>query len=120
MLDMEPNELQRADLAARIRRKRMEVYGTRRDAYVAAGVNSSTWTRAETGQTLAERSLVAIMKFLWPETGGDWQQLDPPLGGSSDLENEILQSNLKESAKDELLRRLRRPDDDPPASEVSA
>jgi phenylpyruvate tautomerase PptA (4-oxalocrotonate tautomerase family) len=78
---MDMTEQQRADLAARITDLRISRYGgSRKAAYVASGVNSGTWTRAEAGESLAERSLVAIVGTLWPETHGDWRRIDPPLG----------------------------------------
>lgn len=90
---MDLNESQRSDLAARIERERVVRFkGNRRAAYNAAGVNAATWTKAENGEPLAERSLVAIVSTLWPETGGDWRLMDPPLGdaGESPLTPDVL------------------------------
>lgn len=103
---MEPNDAQRADLAGRIRAARTRRYmGSRKAAYTAADVNSATWARAEDGEPLAERSLVRIVLTLWPETGGDWTQLDPPLGGG-DIEAEVEASNLSEATKAYIRRQL--------------
>lgn len=102
---MDMTKQQREDLAARIRSVRLDRYrGNRKAAYTAAGVNSNTWARAEDGETLAERSLVAIVHALWPETGGDWQRLEPPLGGMRDPEDEVRESNLSPATKDYILR----------------
>ena len=80
---MELSQREREDLARRIVTERLGRYrGNRKAAYTAAGVNSNTWTRAEEAKPLAERSLVAIVSALWPETGGDWQRLDPPLAAN--------------------------------------
>lgn len=104
---MEPTERQREDLAARIRRERIVRFGTQKGAYVAAGVNSATWTKAEAGKSIAERSLVAIVKLLWPETGGDWHLIEPPLdGGDLDLEAEVRNAGLSPAARDHILQLL--------------
>lgn len=100
---MDMNEEQRSELARRIRSERMGQYGTQKAAYIAAGINSSTWAKAEDGEPLAERSLIAIVKLLWPETGGDWQRLDPPLS-EPDLEQMILDGPWSEELKDYMLR----------------
>lgn len=82
---MDMNDEQRKDLAVRIESKRLSDYGgNRRRAYNAAGVNSATWSKAEEGQPIAERSYVAIVRTLWPETQGDWRRMDPPLGEGAD------------------------------------
>ncbi|WP_028637747.1 hypothetical protein [Nocardioides sp. URHA0032] len=91
---MDLNESQRRDLAARIERERVRQFkGNRRKAYSAAGVNSTTWTKAESpNEPLAERTIIAIVSTLWPETGGDWRLIDPPLkdGGEPLLTPEVL------------------------------
>lgn len=76
---------QRKDLARRVEDKRLSDYGgNRRAAYTDAKVNSATWTKAEKGEVIAERSYVAIIGTLWPETQGDWRRMDPPLTGLPD------------------------------------
>lgn len=82
---MNMTEGQRQDLARRVKDKRVSDYGgNRRRAYTDAKVNAATWTKVEKGESIAERSYVAIIKTLWPETHGDWQRLDPPLTGLPD------------------------------------
>lgn len=107
---MEPNERERMDLAGRIRAVRLDRYeGNRRAAYNEAGVNAATWDSAESGARLAERSLVKIVKTLWPETGGDWTQLQPPLGGTGQelsIEDEVRRAELAPATKEYLLRVL--------------
>lgn len=101
---MEPTQEQRFELARRIEDLRIEHYGgNRRAAYNAAGVNAATWTKAENGERLAERSLNAIVKLLWPETGGDWRKITPPLAKAS-LESRILDGPFDDEEKDYLVR----------------
>lgn len=104
---MEPNEAERQDLADRVTAERIQRYGTRIAAYAAAGINSATWTKVEQGQPVSERSLIAVVKHLWPETGGDWRRLSPPLGGgqpwSDQLLNLIEQAPLSEEARRQIL-----------------
>lgn len=108
---MEMNEAQRRDLAARIESKRLSDYGgNRRRAYTAAGVNAATWTKAEDAQPIAERSYVAIIRALWPETYGDWRRMSPPLGDDpvaelTDKELETLRQIIGAAEVDEALRR---------------
>lgn len=117
---MDLNELQRADLASRVRSVRLSRYrGNRKAAYTDAEVNSATWERAEKGAPLAERSLVAIVETLWPETAGDWRLLDPPLGGEVDVAEEVRRSNLHPKAKNYILRFLDE-NEPPPTEEVSS
>lgn len=110
MCGMEMSEAQRMDLAARIESKRRSEYGTRKAAYNAAKVNAATWSKAEAGQPdVAEYSLVAIVKALWPETGGDWRRMDPPLGGDglSDIEVAAIRApNLSDTVRADILRLL--------------
>lgn len=91
---MDLNESQRRDLAARIEQERVRQFkGNRRKAYSAAGVNAMTWAKAESpDEPLAERSIIAIVGTLWPETGGDWRLMNPPLdaGGESLLTPDVL------------------------------
>jgi hypothetical protein len=96
---------QRRELARRVTSARIAKYGTRKAAYIAAGLNSETWRKAEAGEPLAERSLIAIVKLLWPETEGDWHSITPPLTEAS-IEDQIANSSLSESAKERLLRLL--------------
>lgn len=107
---MEPNEAQRRDLGDRVTSARIERYGgSRKDAYNAAGVNAATWTKVEEGRPLAERSLVAIVKLLWPETGGNWVLIDPPLGGDSGdlILDEVRDSNLSAPTKEYVTHAVR-------------
>jgi hypothetical protein len=104
---MEMSKAQRDDLAARVADMRLTQYrGNRKAAYTAAGVNSATWTRVEEGLPLKERSCVAIIATLWPETHGDWRRMTPPLGLERDLVTEIQESDLSPAAKEFILRTL--------------
>lgn len=105
---MDLNEVQREDLARRAHRVRIERFGGKKNAaYGAAGVNSNTWERMELAQPIAERSLVAIVRMLWPETAGDWRDIDPPLGGDVDVAEQVRRSNdLTPAAKELILQRM--------------
>lgn len=71
------NEEQRSGLARLLVDVRNRWYdGSRKAAYTAVGVNAATWTRAEQGLPIKERSLVAILKELFPDTVGDWTRLN--------------------------------------------
>lgn len=76
---MRPTATQRAELGKRIERERLRQFVTAKTAYTSAGINSATWSKAEKGQTIAERSLIAIVRLLWPETEGDWQLIEPAI-----------------------------------------
>lgn len=104
---MEMNQAQRDDLADRVAEARLSRYrGNRKAAYTDAGVNSATWARVEDGLAVKERSCVAIIATLWPETNGDWRRLDPPLGLEGDLATEVQNSDLSAAAKEAILRTL--------------
>ena len=118
---MQMNEAQRQELAKRIATIRLGRYrGNRKAAYTEAGVNSATWARLENAQTVKENSLVAVLLALWPESGGDWLQLDPPLAGTdaSDLEQAVESSNLSPAARDRILELIRNERDQGSAREV--
>jgi hypothetical protein len=104
---MEMSKPQRDDLATRVAEVRLSRYrGNRKAAYTDAGVNSATWARVESGLSVAERSCVAIVATLWPESGGDWRRLDPPLGINADVVAEVQGSNMSQAAKEIVLRTL--------------
>lgn len=111
---MEPNESERRDLAQRVTAERKQRHGTRIAAYVAAGVNSATWSKVESGEPVSERSLIVVLKHLWPDTGGDWQRLVPPLGNGSTLRDQILQSDLSDEARAQMLAILDAERPEPP------
>lgn len=105
---MEMTEAERADLANRITSARIERFVTRSAAYGEAKINSGTWSNLEEGKPVAERTLITALRMLWPETGGDWRKLDPPLGSTSDLESQVRASNLPAAAKAHILELLTR------------
>lgn len=71
------DELERKALGEKVKRVRNARYaGSKKAAYTAAGVNAATWDRVEQGLSVKERSLVAIVTALWPETEGDWTRID--------------------------------------------
>jgi hypothetical protein len=49
--------------------------GSRKAAYTAAGVNSTTWARAEEGESIKEHTISKIVSSLFPRTAGDWRAL---------------------------------------------
>lgn len=83
------NEEERLKLAERLVAERNDRFkGSKKAAYTAAGVNSATWDRAEAGQSIKEHSRVAIVRALWPESGGDWTKIpEPDLTTWDDLAN---------------------------------
>lgn len=83
------NEDERQKLAERLVAERNDRFkGSKKAAYTAAGVNSATWDRAEAGQSIKEHSRVAIVRALWPESGGDWTKIpEPDLTTWDDLAN---------------------------------
>lgn len=112
-----PDEKQREDLAGRLKAVRLGRFkGNRSGAYSAARVNAETWKRAENGMTLKERSLVAIVSAFWPESGGDWTKLDPPLG-TAETERPIddyiaeleAAQGISDEAKRAIIDRLHKP-----------
>jgi hypothetical protein len=100
---MEPTPAERTELARRAAHERITRFGgNRKAAYTEAKVNSNTWTRLENGDPLAERSRVAIVRMLWPETGGDWTKIEPPLTDSrltSDELDEIRAAPISDATK---------------------
>jgi hypothetical protein len=116
---MAPTEDQRRDLAQRIQALRIQRFATKKDAYNEAQVNAATWTSAEAGNSLRPDRLRAIVKLLWPETGGDWRLIEPPLAELT-IEDEIRNANLADQTKARVLRALeeqsqRDPDPEPEA-----
>jgi hypothetical protein len=88
---MEPNAAQREDLKERLEDIVRRRYGGKKiGAYKDADVNPATWARAEQGLTIKPASLVAIVRTMWPETGGDWRKIDPPLRGDRMTDEERL------------------------------
>ncbi|MCW2529350.1 MAG: hypothetical protein JWM76_4210 [Pseudonocardiales bacterium] len=65
------NEDDRKQLGKLIAAQRKTQYGTKSAAYKEASVNSATWDRAEAGESVREDRLQAIVRLLWPSTGGD-------------------------------------------------
>lgn len=68
----------RAKIAAMIRAARREKFGTKSAAYRQAGVNAATWDNAEAGLSLREDTFAAVLKTLWPESGGNWESVISP------------------------------------------
>lgn len=65
------NEDERKRLGKLIAAQRKTQYGTKSAAYKEASVNAATWDRAEAGESVREDRLQAIVRLLWPSTGGD-------------------------------------------------
>lgn len=66
---------EQVELGHLIRRERERKYGTKRAAYVTAGVNAGTWDRAESGELVRADILRKIVRTLWPESEGDWTKV---------------------------------------------
>lgn len=106
VLGVDLNEQERRLLAKRLHDVRMRRFkGNKKAAYTAAGVNSATWERAESGQTVREHTRVQIVSALWPETGGDWTQIpaDDPI---EELRRAILAAPMPEDARRDMLANL--------------
>lgn len=69
------DENDRKELGRRIAVARIRQYGTKSAAYKAADVNAATWDRAEQGLSIREDRLIAIVRTLWPDTGGDYRSV---------------------------------------------
>lgn len=65
-------ESERKSVAGRVRMQRQAMFGTKSDAYKAAGLNPATWDRLEAGLPIREDRLIAALKVLFPQSGGDW------------------------------------------------
>lgn len=65
------NDEERKLLGDMVRIQRQMSFGTKSNAYREADVNAATWDRVEAGQKVREDRLVAVVKTLWPSSGGD-------------------------------------------------
>lgn len=65
----------RARLGDLIKTRRERKHGTKKAAYQAAGVNAATWDKAEAGESVRPDLLRKIVRDLWPETEGDWEEI---------------------------------------------
>ncbi|KNX38059.1 hypothetical protein [Luteipulveratus halotolerans] len=72
---MDMNQTDRERIAQRVKDQRTAKYGTKSGAYQAAGLNAATWDRIESGQSVREDRLVAALKTLWPDSGGNWRKV---------------------------------------------
>jgi hypothetical protein len=111
---MEMSSDQRNVLAILLRREqRVRFDNVAKAAYIAAGVNSATWTRALNGDTLKPRSLNKIIRGLWPDTDGDWSLIvgDPEsVGGERQASSYVASPGDRVPAgvsDDEVLREIR-------------
>lgn len=72
-IQQELTEEEREIVAARLLDEQRDRFdGVRKAAYIAAGVNPATWTRAVGAQRVRPDRLVQIVKSLWPDSGGRW------------------------------------------------
>lgn len=91
----------RQALAARLQREQaVRFEGVAKRAYVAAGVNSATWTRVTSGDTIKPHIQHKIIAALWPETHGDWTQI-PDEGSRLATPRRVTPANV-----DQILDRL--------------
>lgn len=98
VVDVEMTKQQREQIGRRVADQRLARYGTKSDAYKAAGLNAATWDRIESGLSVRADRLAAALRLLWPETGGDWRRVpgndvvESPVFGSSYDEPNYLQN----------------------------
>lgn len=105
---MELSQAEREVLAARLKRAVKEDFdGYANRAYVAAGVNSGTWSRLVEGLSVKDYTVTRVAKKLWPETGGDWR-LIPGLtpGRREQIRADILSWRISEQARRRMLELL--------------
>jgi hypothetical protein len=97
----------RARLGDLIQTRRERKHGTKKAAYQAAGVNAATWDKAEAGESVRPDLLRKIVRNLWPETEGDWQEVvhGPQVGDPSmaDLKERV--DHLEEILADFIRER---------------
>lgn len=100
-------------MASAIRQRRRTKFGTSKAAYDAAGVSSATWEKAESGGSIREDRLIAIVRTLWPETEGDWTQVlaEGSVGGIGQAAHQYVSSSVSEQVEDgkqdsEVLRAI--------------
>ncbi len=100
-------EAQRKELGERIRARRIDVFGTVTAAVRAAEVNPETWSRAERGDSIRADRMAAIIKALWPESGGLPDRIDatPPTSApvGAGVDPEVL-ADLNELEPDQVQR----------------
>lgn len=65
----------RRQLASSVRAARIRRFGSKADAYRAAGLNSATWDRIEAAAPVREDRLIAALKTLFPASDGDWRRV---------------------------------------------
>lgn len=81
-----PDAQQREDLGRRIQDALTWKFdGVKSKLYQKAEVNAQTLDNALAGKPLAERTLLKVVRTIWPETGGDWRRITPPLGSRTNL-----------------------------------
>lgn len=83
---MDMTETERENFAEWLRGlQRRQFAGSAKAAYTAAGVNSATWERATTAQTVKPQTIVKIVNAFRPDAGGDWTKLgfDRPVSGAA-------------------------------------
>lgn len=73
------DEEQRVELSGRIKEQRISQFGTITAAIRAASINTETWNRAERGEKIRDDRMAAIVKVLWPHSGGMWNRIDDPV-----------------------------------------
>lgn len=77
-------------------------------AYTAAGVNSATWTRATSGETIKPHTQRQIVKNLWPETLGDWTQIPDEEPRELDVAEQMREILRRQRALELQVEELRR------------
>lgn len=74
LADVDITEKDRKRIGQVVAIRRRAKFGTKSAAYRQAGLNAATWDRIEAGDSVREDRLVAALKLLWPESGGDWHK----------------------------------------------
>lgn len=69
---MDPNSAERERLAALFEAAANDRYETKIEAYSAAKINSTTWTRLTTGLSVKPHIMRRAVRHFWPDMGGDW------------------------------------------------
>ena len=91
-------EGQRQEMAQAVRAARIERFGSKSAAYRAAELNATTWDRIESGERVREDRMIAAVKTLWPDSGGDWRRVlssGPEVGNDIDALVRDLQRRME-------------------------
>lgn len=94
---------ERRTLGALVTGARRARFGTKRNAYGAAGLNAATWDRIEAGERVKDYKLAPAVKALWPETGGDWRRIPAETTAPPDVEH-LTDDELLDALRERMRR----------------